>query len=135
MNRLAASAAQRAAFSGVPAPRVLLIMTTPTNAMKFAVCDSRVTRTNRRDVEDFVRLAQKSQEQQLKPSESKRFVRLQTRLMRERVVVPVTKKVVTDIARDIYKALPWWKKLSLRVRFMLRMIRVRFDVVKLRLRS
>ena len=107
---------------------------TTTNAMKFAVCDSRVTRANRRDVEDFVRLAQKSIERKLGDSESKRFVRLQTRLLREQVIVPLTKKVATDIARDIYQSLSWRKKLVLRLKYYWTVLRARLDILRLRLR-
>jgi hypothetical protein len=107
---------------------------TPTNLMKFAIVDSRVTRFNRRGVNEFVRLARISTERKLKPNEVKRFAFLQTSLMRDGVVVFATKKIVTDIARNLYKSLPWRKKLSLRAKFFLRVIWSRFASLRLRLR-
>lgn len=100
--------------------------------MRFAICDARVTRDNRRAVEEFARLATTSSQRKLKPGEAKRFARLQTQLMRSGVIVLLTKQVVTDHARALYAALPWWQKLMLRVRYYLHQLRVRFE---LRLRS
>lgn len=102
---------------------------------KFAIVDARVTAQNRAAVADFVRLAGKSTERKLKPTESKRFARLQVQLMRAGVVVPMTKKIVTQHARALYHSLPWWKKLSLRAWYALRVMRARIDATWLRLRS
>ena len=102
---------------------------------KFAIVDARVNARNRAAVESFVRLAGVSAERRLKPVEAKRFARLQTQLMRTGVVVPLTRKLVTDHARATYHALPWRKKFWLRILYALRVIRVRFDALRLRLRS
>lgn len=104
-------------------------------ANKFAVVDARVNARNRAAVEDFVRLAGVSTERKLKPAEVKRFARLQTQLMRAGVVVPMTRKLVTDHARAVYRALPWHKKLWLRILYGLRVLRARFDALRLRSRS
>jgi hypothetical protein len=101
------------------------------NGPRFAICDSRVTRDNRRAVEEFARLATTSSQRQLKPNEAKRFARLQVQLMRTKVVVPLTKKVVKEQARSIYHALPWWKKATLHVRYWLHRVRVRFATMRL----
>ena len=102
--------------------------------MKFGIVEARVNARNRAAVEDFVRLAGVSAERKLKPAEAKRFARLQTQLMRTGAIVPMTKKIVTSHARELYHLLPWWKKLSLRVRYYLHVARTRFDVLRLRLR-
>lgn len=88
--------------------------------MRFAIVDARVTRDNRRSVEEFGRLASTSAQRLLKPNEAKRFARLQTQLLRDGVVVPLTKKVLTEHAQALYASLPWWKKLKLRALFHLR---------------
>jgi hypothetical protein len=103
--------------------------------MRFGICDARVTRDNRRAVDEFARLATASSQRKLKPSEVKRFARLQTQLMRTGVIVLLTKTVVTDHARALYKSLPWWRKLVLRARYYARELRVRLEVWKLRLKS
>lgn len=104
-------------------------------ATKFAIVDARVTARNRVAVEDFARLANASTERKLKPNEAKRFARLQVALMRTGVVVPLTRKLVTDHARATYQALSWHKKLLLRILYALRVVRARLDVLRLRLRS
>lgn len=103
--------------------------------MRFAICDAKVTRFNKRSVDEFAQLATVSSQRKLKPNEAKRFARLQTQLMRSGVVVPLTKQVVTHHARQLYASLPWWRKLTLRARFRLRQLRARFEVLKLRLKS
>lgn len=102
---------------------------------KFAIVEARVTARNRAAVERFARLAGVSTERKLKPAEAKRFARLQVQLMRTGVVVPLTRKLVTDHARALYQSLPWHKKLWLRILYGLRAARARFDVLRLRLRS
>lgn len=102
---------------------------------KFAIVDARVNARNRAAVEDFARLANASTGRKLKPAEAKRFARLQTQLMRTGVVVPLTRKLVTDHARALYQSLPWRKKLWLRVLYGLRVVRSRLDMLRLRLRS
>jgi len=97
------------------------------NGPRFAICDSRVTRDNRRQVEEFARLATTSTQRRLKPNEAKRFGRLQTQLMKTGVVVLLTNKVVREQARSIYRALPWRKKVALRARYWLRRVRVWFE--------
>lgn len=109
------------------------------NGPRFAIVERRVNSQNRSAVEHFARLARASTERKLKPVETKRFARLQTQLMRTGVIIVLTKKVVTDQARAIYSALPWWKKLSLRVRYHMRGMRNRAEWhwmrLRLRLRS
>lgn len=91
--------------------------------MRFAVVDARVNRLNARSVQEFTQLVTTSSARKLKPNEAKRFARLQTQLMRTGVVVLLTKQVVTDHARALYSALPWWKKAKLRVFYYLRVLR------------
>jgi hypothetical protein len=42
---------------------------------------------------------------------------------------------VTEHARSLYASLPWWRKFVLRVRYRLRELRGRLEVLKLRLKS
>lgn len=102
--------------------------------LKFAINDSRVTRSNRRDVERFAELASRSRYRDLKPAESKQFARLQTQLHRQGVLVVLTREIVKSAARDVYASLPWWKKLSLRARYSMRVVRAWFEAMTLRLR-
>lgn len=100
------------------------------NGSKFAIVDRRVNRGNQAAVAEFARLAGISVDRKLKPAEAKRFARLQTQLMRIGVVVPLTKAIVTQHARVLYRSLPWWKKLSLRVRYWLRSLRTKYEVMR-----
>lgn len=104
------------------------------NQQRFGICDSRVTRDNRRAVEEFARLATKSSHTKLKPGEVKRFARLQTQLMKTGVVVPLTREIVKEQARAVYAAMSWRHKLGLRVRYYLRALVARFEFLKIRLR-
>jgi hypothetical protein len=106
-----------------------------TMSTRFAIVEARVNPRNRNAVEEFARLCHIQSERRLKKSEVKRFARLQTQLMRTGVVTPLTKKVTEQHARVLYHSLPWWKKLSLRIRYALRVLRVRADAAWLRLRS
>lgn len=103
--------------------------------MRFAVVDARVNRLNARAVQEFTQLVTTSTQRKLKPNEAKRFARLQTQLMRTGVIMLLTKQVVTDHARALYAALPWWKKARLRVFYYLRVLRGRLSMRRLRLKS
>jgi hypothetical protein len=103
--------------------------------MRFAVVDARVNRLNVRQVQEFTQLVTASTARKLKPNEAKRFARLQTQLMRTGVIMLLTKQVVTDHARALYAAMPWWKRAKLRVFFHLRVLRGRLNMWKLRLKS
>jgi hypothetical protein len=103
--------------------------------MRFAVVDARVNRLNVRQVQEFTQLVIASTARKLKPNEAKRFARLQTQLMRTGVIMLLTKQVVTDHARALYAAMPWWKRAKLRVFFHLRVLRGRLNMWKLRLKS
>jgi hypothetical protein len=103
--------------------------------MRFAVVDARVNRFNARSVQEFTRLVTTSTQRKLKPNEAKRFARLQTQLMRTNVIVLLTKQAVTEQARAIYAAMPWWQKAKLRAFFYLRELRGRLTMWKLRLKS
>jgi len=105
------------------------------NGPRFAIVEARVTVLNRMKVQEFSRLAKISTERQLRPSEAKRFAFLQTRLMRSGAVVLLTKKLVTDQARAMYRALPWHMKLSLRLRYRLRVVFAWFALLRFWFRS
>jgi hypothetical protein len=105
-----------------------------TNGPRFAIRQERVTRHNQHAVDEFAQLANVSRQRKLKASEAKRFARLQTQLMRSGTVTLLTKELVTQQARMIYRSLPWWHKLALRVRFYWRITGARFEVLRLKLR-
>lgn len=109
------------------------------NGPRFAIVEARVNNHNRSAVASFARLVNASTERKLKPAECKRFGRLQTQLMRQGAIILLTRQVITAQARALYSSLPWWKKLSLRVRYHMRGLRNRFawrvERVRLRLRS
>lgn len=102
---------------------------------RFAIIEARVNSRNRNAVEEFARLCHIQSERRLKKSEVKRFARLQTQLMRTGAVTPLTRRVTRQHARELYHSLPWWKKLSLRIRYALRPLLARITVIRFRLRS
>lgn len=82
---------------------------------RYLVVERKVNRGNRRDVEDLRRLTMKGAT--LNEAGMKKLVRLQTRLMKEGVIVPYTRDQARTAMVEAYKAFPLWKRASLRVRF------------------
>lgn len=58
----------------------------------------------------------------LTKSESKRFHRARTRLLRAGVLEHVTRQQLEDLARQAYRALPWYKRVRMLIRFHIRRI-------------
>lgn len=104
-------------------------------SIRFAIIEARVNSRNRRAVEEFARLCRIRRDRPLKKGEAKRFIRLQTQLMRSGAITPLTRRVTRQHARELYHSLPWWKKLSLRIRYALRPLLARITVIRFRLRS
>lgn len=79
------------------------------------VVEAKVTRENRRDVEQLQELLRNVDN--LKAPGKKKLVRLQVRLQREGVIVPYNRNEARAAMVEAYKAFPWWKKAALRFKF------------------
>lgn len=94
----------------------------------YAVNNERVNVSNEKDVKEFVRLDKKKiSKGHLKGSEVKRYVRIKTRLMKKGVIRVISRKTLVNQTREMYNSYPWWKKLSLRIKYYVMRIRLFFS--------
>jgi hypothetical protein len=94
--------------------------------MRWAVNENKVTRDNKRDVQDFVALLKRKDEMGLKKNGLKRFIRLQVRLEKAGVIRRLNDDSLRSLARGLYQGMPWWRKALLRVSFTFKQRRIEF---------
>lgn len=88
--------------------------------MLYAINDAKVTRTHRKDVEDFCKLDKLHKQNRLSNAGKKRRSRIMVRLMRAGILRQMNREALEEAAQIMYKNFPWHKRLKLRVQFLFR---------------
>lgn len=69
------------------------------------------------DFRDFGRLMEIKRSKVLSKSEAKQLNRVTVRLQKAGIINPVSREVLKLQAAAIYRAMPWWKKFHMKLRF------------------
>jgi len=69
------------------------------------------------DYHEFTRLRGIQANKSLSPSETKRFSRVRTRLLKAHIIRPVTQERLRKVAMEKYVGLPWYRRWRLKAKF------------------
>lgn len=83
----------------------------------FKVIQERVTAKNAKAVERFERLSRLQANNQLQKAGRRSLVRLRGELLRSGVIVAVSREALREATREAYKAMPWYAKAWLHIRY------------------
>lgn len=95
----------------------------------YAINDAKVTRTHRRDVEEFCKLDKLHKQGKLSASKQKRRNRIMFRLIKAGILKQMNREALEEAARIMYNNFPWHRKLKLRFQFLFRKFKKWFSKV------
>lgn len=84
----------------------------------YAINDAKVTRTHRKDVEDFCKLDKLHKQGKLSEAKKKRRNRIMVSLMKAGILKQMNRKALEEAAQIMYDNFPWHRKLRLRFQFL-----------------